>query len=52
MNQNMPQTLVRDHIRESRQQAASARQAGAARDARRKASTRAARHGYWLVRGA
>ena len=52
MNQNMPQTLVRDHIRESRQQAASARLAGAARDARRKASTRAARRGYWLVRGA
>ena len=52
MNPNMPQTLVRDHIRESRQQAASARQAGAARDARRKASIRAARRGYWLVRGA
>jgi len=52
MNPNMAQTLVWDHIRESRQQAAAARQAGAVREARRKASTRAARRGHWLVRGA
>ena len=52
MNPNMTQTLVWDHIRESRQQAAAARQAGVAREARRKASTRAARRGHWLVRGA
>jgi hypothetical protein len=52
MNPNMTQSLVLDHIRESRQQAAAARRAGAARDAVRKASARAARHGYRLVRGA
>ena len=52
MNPNMAQTLVWDHIMESRQQAAAARQAGAAREARRGASTRAARRGHWLVRGA
>ena len=51
MNPNMAQILVWDHIMESRQQAAAARQA-AARGARRGASTRAARRGYWLVRGA
>ena len=52
MNPNMAQALVWDHTRESRQQAAAARQAGAAREARRKASTRAARRGHWLVQGA
>ena len=53
MNPNMAQTLVWDHIRESRQQAAAARQAGAARErAAQGASTRAARRGHWLVRGA
>ena len=52
MNPNMAQSLVWDHIRESRQQAAAARRAGAARDARRKASTRTARCGHRLVRGA
>ena len=52
MNPNMAQTLVWDHIRESRQQAAAARQAGAARNARRKISTRASRRGHWLVREA
>jgi hypothetical protein len=51
MNTNMTQTLVWDHIRESRQQAAAARQAGAARDARRKTGTRAPRR-HWLVREA
>jgi len=61
MNPNMAQTLVWDHIMESRQQAAAARQAGAAREARRGVSTRAARRGastratrrgHWLVREA
>ena len=52
MNPNMAQALVWDHIRESRQQAAAARRAGAARDARRKTSTREARRGHWPVRGA
>ena len=52
MNPNMAQTLVWDHIRESRQQAAAARRP--ARHARRGAgaSTRAARRGHRLVRGA
>jgi hypothetical protein len=57
MNPNMTQSLVSDHIRESRQQAAAARRAGAARSAVRKASnrtasSRAARRGHWMVRGA
>jgi len=56
MNPNMTQSLVSDHIRESRQQAATARRAGAARhEARhpaRKADTRAARRGHRLVRAA
>ena len=52
MNPNMAQSLVWDHIRESRQQAAAARQAGAARHARRKTSSRASRRGHRLVRGA
>ena len=51
MNPNMAQSLVWDHIRESRQQAATARQAGAARGARRRASARVARRGHRLVRG-
>jgi hypothetical protein len=57
MNPNMTQSLVSDHIRESRQQAAAARRAGAARSAvhqagNRAAGNRTARHGHWLVRGA
>ena len=52
MNPNMTQSLVSDHIRESRQQAAAARRAGAARSAVRKASNRAARRGHRLARGA
>ena len=52
MNPNMTQSLVSDHIRESRQQAAAARQAGAARSAVRKASGRTVRRGHWLARGA
>jgi len=52
MNPNMTQSLVSDHIRESRQQAAAARRGGAARSAARKVSSRAGRRGHWLVRGA
>jgi hypothetical protein len=52
MNPNMTQSLVSDHIRESRQQAAAARRAGAARSAARKPSSRTLRRGHWLVRGA
>jgi hypothetical protein len=51
MNPNMAQILVWDHIRESRQRAAAARRAGAARDAGRKTGTRAPRRGHWLGRG-
>jgi len=51
MNPSMTQSLVSDHIRESRQQAAAARQASAARSAARKASNRKARRGHWLTRG-
>jgi hypothetical protein len=43
MNPYMTQSLVSDHIRESRQQAAAARRAAAARSAVRKAGTRAVR---------
>jgi hypothetical protein len=50
MNPNMTQSLVSDHIRESRQQAAAARRAGEARHAARKANTRAPRRGHRLVR--
>jgi hypothetical protein len=52
MNPNMTQSLVSDHLRESRQQAAAARRAGAARSAARKTSHRAAWRGHRLVRGA
>ena len=52
MHPNMTQSLVSDHIRESRQQAAAARRAGSARSAARKASNGAVRRGHWLVRGA
>jgi hypothetical protein len=52
MNPNMTQSLVWDHIRELRQQAAAARQAGTARSAARKAGIRVARRGHRLVRGA
>jgi hypothetical protein len=43
MNSYLPQSLVWDHIRESRQQAAEARQAATARAARRRAGTRTRR---------
>jgi hypothetical protein len=56
MNPNMTQSLVSDHIRESRQQAATARRASAVRHATRHAAretdTRAARRGHRLVRAA
>ncbi len=52
MNANMTHPLVSDHIRESRQQAAAARRAGAARRAARKADTRVAWRGHRLVRAA
>jgi hypothetical protein len=52
MNPNMTQSLVWDHIRELRQQAAAARRAGAARSAARKAGNRVVRRGHRLVRGA
>jgi hypothetical protein len=51
MHPSMTQSLVSDHIREMRQQAATARQAGAARSAAREASNRKARRGHWLARG-
>jgi hypothetical protein len=51
MNLNMAQSLVSDHIRESRQQAAAARRGRVARSAVRQASLRVARRGHWLVRG-
>ena len=51
MNPSMTQSLVSDHIRESRQQAAAARRVGEARHAARKVS-RAARRAHRLVRGA
>ena len=52
MNTYLPHSLVSDHIRESRQQAAAVRQASAARGAQRRAGTHARRVGYRLVRGA
>ncbi|HEU5385356.1 MAG TPA: hypothetical protein VFV73_05600 [Streptosporangiaceae bacterium] len=52
MNPNMTQSLASDHIRESRQQAATARRAAAVRHAARKADTRTARRGHRLVRAA
>ena len=52
MNPNMTQSLVSDHIRESRQQAAASRRASAARRAARKADTRAPRRGHRQVRAA
>ena len=46
MNSYLPQSLVWDHIRESRLQAAAARKAMAARGAQRRAGTRARRAGH------
>jgi hypothetical protein len=52
MNTYLPQSLVWEHIRESRQQAAAARKASAARGAQRRAGTHARWAGHRLVRGA
>jgi hypothetical protein len=43
MNSYLPQSLVWDHIRQSRQQAAEARKSPAARSAQRRVGTRARR---------
>jgi hypothetical protein len=43
MNSYLPQNLIWDHIRESRQQAAEARRATAARSAQRRVGIRARR---------
>jgi len=47
----MTQTLVWDHIRESRQQAAAARRSSAARNSQRK-TAQTSRRSHRLVRGA
>jgi len=52
MNTYLTQSLVWDHIRESRQQAAAARQASAARVGHRHAVARTRRAGHRTVRGA
>jgi hypothetical protein len=52
MNSYVPQSLVWDHIKESRQLAAAARKASAARGARRRSGTHARRAGHRLARGA
>jgi hypothetical protein len=44
MNSYLPQSLVWDHIRESRRQAAAARKVSAARSARPRTHTRRASH--------
>ena len=52
MNTYVPQSLLWDHIRESRQQAAAARKASAARGTQRRAGIHVRRPGHRLVRGA
>ena len=58
MNSYLPQSLVSDHIRESRQQAAAARKARTARKARvergarRRAGAQAGRSGHQMAEGA
>ena len=52
MNSYLPQSLVWDHIRESRLQAAAARKAMAARGTQRRVRTAARRAGHRLVGGA
>jgi hypothetical protein len=52
MNLNMAQSLVSDHIRETREQATAARRAGAVRHAVRRAGTRAIRRGHRPPQGA
>ena len=53
MNTYATQNLATEHINTSRQQAAAARRASAARDAQRKTGGHAARRaGHWLLRSA
>jgi hypothetical protein len=52
MNSYLPQSLVWDHIRESRQQAAAARKASAVRGARRRLGIHSRRASHRLMRGA
>ena len=52
MNSYLPQTLVWDHIRESRQEAAAASKVRAAGSARRQSGTHARRAAHRLARGA
>ena len=52
MNSYLPQSLVTDHIRESRLQAAAARKAMAARGTQRRVRTAARRAGHRLAGGA
>jgi hypothetical protein len=56
MNSYLPQSLIRDHITESRHQAAAARRASAAREAARGAHRRSGAHprriGLRTLRGA
>ena len=52
MNSYLPQSLVWDHIRESRLQAAAARKAAAAYGTQRRTGTHARRAGHRLARGA
>jgi hypothetical protein len=53
MNTYATQRLVTEHINASRQQAAAARRASAARDAQRQAGGHVARRAsHWLVRSA
>jgi hypothetical protein len=52
MNEYLTASLVRDHIRESRQQAAAARKASAARGVQHRQKTHARRVGLWIARSA
>ena len=52
MNTYLAQNLAWDHIRESRQQAAAARRASAARGAQRRTGAHARLVGLRIVRGA
>jgi hypothetical protein len=52
MNAYLTKNLVWDHIRESRQQAAAARKASAARGVQHRPQAHARRAGLWIVRSA
>jgi hypothetical protein len=52
MNTYLAESLVWDHIRESRQQAAAARKASAARGVQHRSKAHARRAGLWIVRSA